>query len=230
MKVLLVDDDPVLVSLLERSFRARGDEAVSVDTGRAAIREAFAFRPDVVVLDIGLPDLEGWDVLARIRDMSNVAVVLVTAATGRKNIVRGLSSGADDYITKPFDRDELFARVDAAARRAASSDVLTATAVIDSGLLLDGQQLQGPAGAVQLSERELGLLRALQDSRPAPLSRAELVQQVWPSDAPVAAAAVDVAISRLRVKLRLALPDIDPIEAVRGSGYRLTIPIATTKS
>src|SRR4029450_750951 len=128
-------DDPDLALALRLLFTRAGHVVKEVPDGRAALREAYAERPDLVVLDVGLPEMDGWQVLERLRDLSDVPVLLLTAHGQEAEKVRGLRGGADDYLTKPFANNELLARVEALLRRSSSGQNSWASQIYDDGLV-----------------------------------------------------------------------------------------------
>ncbi|MGE5407994.1 MAG: response regulator transcription factor [Syntrophothermus sp.] len=216
--VLVVEDDPdirrLVVSLATRS----GMEGLEAADGRAAIRAFFEHRPDLVVLDIGLPEVDGWQVLERIRELSEAPVLVLTAAGSKPERVRGLEGGADDYVTKPFDPDELIARMRALLRRGRAE---APTEVLSDGVVtLDEQQrrVEVDGREVQLTPTEFRLLAALMRNRHQVMTLDQLLELVW-GNAAADPKQVRLYVSYLRRKLADA-GGIDPIETVRGFGYR----------
>lgn len=217
--VLVVEDDPDIRSLVVSLAGRAGMAGLEAADGRAGIRAFFEHRPDLVVLDIGLPELDGWEVLARIRELSEAPVLVLTAAGEKPQEVRGLEGGADDYVTKPFDPDVLIARIRALLRRRPVEpprlDVLS-----DGLISLDEGQRRVEVGdrEVQLTPTEFRLLAALMRNRNQVVTLDQLLETVWGN------AAADPKQVRLYVSyLRRKLGDvggIDPIETVRGFGYR----------
>ncbi len=215
----MVEDDPDIRSLVVALAGRSGISGLEAADGRSGIRAFFEHRPDLVVLDIGLPELDGWQVLERIRELSEAPVLVLTAAGGKRDTLRGLDGGADDYVTKPFDPDELMARIRALLRRRPvekpSLDVLT-----DGLISLDEGQRRVEIGdrEVQLTPTEFKLLATLMRNRDQVVTLDQLLELVWGN------AAADPKQVRLYVSyLRRKLGDvggIDPIETVRGFGYR----------
>jgi DNA-binding response OmpR family regulator len=187
--------------------------------GRTAIRTFFEQRPDLVVLDIGLPELDGWEVLTRIRELSETPVLVLTAAGGKPEKLRGLDGGADDYVTKPFDPDELIARIRALLRRRPAER--PSLEVLSDGLIsLDEGQRRVEVGdrEVQLTPTEFRLLATLMRNRNQVVTLDQLLETVW-GNAAADPKQVRLYVSYLRRKLG-AVGGIDPIETVRGFGYR----------
>ncbi|HET7067338.1 MAG TPA: response regulator transcription factor [Nocardioides sp.] len=177
MKVLLVDDDPTLRQTLGIGLRAAGHEVLVTADGRSAIQAAHEDAPDVVVLDLGLPDLSGLDVLQRLRASSTIPVVVLSARAESTEKVQALNLGADDYVTKPFGMDELLARIRAVARRA-GSDVPVIRAgdlVID----LPARRVARAGVVIRLTPTEWGLLDLLVRTPGRLVSQQDLLHQVW---------------------------------------------------
>ena len=218
--ILVIEDDAdirgLVVALVERAgMRAR--EAVD---GRAGVRAFFEERPDLVVLDVGLPELDGWEVLARIRDLSEKPVLMLTAEGEQVQKVRGLEGGADDYVTKPFGREELVARINALLRRSVRED---GEEVLEDGTVtLDGagRRVEVDGKEVVLTPTEFRLLAFLMRNRNQVVSQLQLLEEVW-GNADADPHQVRLYVSYLRRKLNEA--GVDPIETVRGFGYRYRI-------
>jgi two-component system KDP operon response regulator KdpE len=177
VKVLLVDDDPTLRQTLGIGLRAAGHEVLVTADGRSAIQAAHEDAPDVVVLDLGLPDLSGLDVLQRLRASSTIPVVVLSARAESTEKVQALNLGADDYVTKPFGMDELLARIRAVARRA-GSDVPVIRAgdlVID----LPARRVARAGVVIRLTPTEWGLLDLLVRTPGRLVSQQDLLHQVW---------------------------------------------------
>jgi two-component system KDP operon response regulator KdpE len=177
VKVLLVDDDATLRQTLGIGLRAAGHDVLIAGDGRTALQAAREDRPDIVVLDLGLPDLSGFDVLRRLRAWSTVPVVVLSARAESSEKVQALDLGADDYVTKPFGMEELLARVRAAARRA-GSDVPVLSAgdlVID----LPARRVTKSGAVVRLTPTEWGLLEMLVRAPGRLVSQQDLLHEVW---------------------------------------------------
>lgn len=224
-RVLLVEDDPDIGLALATLLKARGHETRHSPDGLAALREAYDFRPELVVLDIGLPGLDGWGVLARLRDLSDIPVLLLTAAGREEDKVRGLRSGADDYLTKPFSNAELTARVDALLRRAGDTSWTEADAVLP-GLRLSAARRTVTVGdrEVAVTPLEFRLLSVLLRHAGQVLTTAQLLDLVWEDTSGFGQERVKFAVLRLRRKLGWDDPAETPLRAVRGVGYLLDPP------
>jgi two-component system, OmpR family, KDP operon response regulator KdpE len=177
MKVLLVDDDATLRQTLGIGLRAAGHEVLVAGDGRTALQAAREDRPDIIVLDLGLPDLSGFDVLRRVRAWSTVPVVVLSARAESAEKVEALDLGADDYVTKPFGMEELLARVRAAARRAGSDVPVLTTGdlVID----LPARRVSRRGEVVRLTPTEWGLLEMLVRTPGRLVSQQDLLHEVW---------------------------------------------------
>lgn len=216
MKLLIVEDEERIASFLSKGLRAHGYDVTWVKNGQAALQVATRADISLVILDLGLPDLDGLEVLAGLREQGVTVPVLVLSARGKVgDRVRGLNLGADDYLAKPFAFEELLARVRASLRRHAA-DLPGALRVggIDIDLLrrkatVDGRQ-------VSLSDRELAVLKAFAAHPGRTLSRQELLSLAWGMDFDSRTNLVDVYVGYLRRKLGEGV-----IETVRKAGYRL---------
>jgi DNA-binding response OmpR family regulator len=220
--VLIVEDEPDIRVLLRALLHRAELEVVEAGAGREGLRLFHQTKPDVVILDIGLPDLDGWAVIERIRDMSDVPVLMLTARGLEAEKVRGLSSGADDYVTKPFGSAELVARIQALLRRARSAPEAAAPPVFDDGWLrvdLDARSVHVSGSAVELTPLEYRVLAALVEHAGKVLSPEQLLLLAWDDPLGIGAERVKFTVSRLRRKLG-GDADRSPIEAVRGFGYR----------
>ncbi|MFH2102190.1 MAG: response regulator transcription factor [Chloroflexota bacterium] len=218
-KILVVDDEPSILNLVTSYLKAEGYEVYTASDGPAAIKAARAFKPDLIILDIMLPGLDGLEVLSRLRRESDTYVILLTARTEETDKIVGLSVGADDYVTKPFSPRELTARVKAALRR------LQTGAGSGSGTgLMAFRQVTIDTGArrvtvnertVDLTAIEFDLLAALAEARGRVLSREQLLEKVWGYDYFGDTRVVDVHLGHVRRKL-----GVEVIATVRGVGYR----------
>jgi DNA-binding response OmpR family regulator len=220
-RVLVVEDEEdvraLIVTLLDRA----GFEVSEAGDGRHALHTFYEVEPDLVVLDVAMPDLDGWDVLQRIRDLANTPVLMLTAQADESARVRGLGAGADDYLTKPFGRQELVARVRALLRRSGSQPRV-AQLYGDDYLTIDFRARQVLVGdrPVQLTPLEFRLLAALVRHPGQVLSREQLLELAWSDPYAVSLDEVKLYVMYLRKKLAPADPRSTPIENIRGFGYR----------
>ena len=221
-RVLVVDDEPDIRKLVGELLRRAGHEVTEAENGRAGLRALHASPPDLVLLDVSMPGLDGWQTLERIRDLSDVPVLMLTARGDELERVRGLQSGADDYVVKPFGRQELLARVQALLRRSAARPAEQAETYADDALEIDfAQRSTTYAGrSVSLTPLEFKLLSAFVRHPRQVLSRDQLLELVWGDAYGVSGDQVKLYVGYLRRKLDPQNPDAVPIETVRGFGYR----------
>jgi DNA-binding response OmpR family regulator len=219
-KILVAEDDAVAAYLIRTVLGRAGMAVEIVPDGRRALRAFHGHRPDLVVLDVGLPEMDGWQVLARLREVSDVPVLMLTAHDLESEKVRGLREGADDYLTKPFGNGELLARVQALLRR--SRQGTDEVDIYDDGQVeidVDTRLVRVDGHLVTLTPIEFRLLLALVHSRGRVLSTSQLLEQAWNDPVGIGPDRVKFAILRLRRKLGWSA-SVSPIEAVRGFGYR----------
>ncbi len=216
-----MDDEDDIRGLLTELLARAGYEVDTAPDGRAALRALYGARPDLVVLDVSMPGLDGWQTLERIRDVTDVPVLMLTARGGELEKVRGLKHGADDYVTKPFGRQELLARIQALLRRSAGR-VESVETYADDVLSIDFAQRSVTVGdrAVSLTPLEFKLLSAFVRHPNQVLSREQLLELVWGDSLGVSVDQVKLYVGYLRRKLDGAVVGDPPIETVRGFGYR----------
>jgi two-component system KDP operon response regulator KdpE len=222
--VLIVEDDPNIVDLIRANLAVRGYATVVSTDGSRTLRLLEAERPDIVLLDLMLPDLDGIELCRQIRERSSVGVIVVSARRGERDKVAALLAGADDYLTKPFGIEELLARITATLRRTrpAPSPADTLPVVELNGLMvdLDRQQVTRDGVAVHLTPTEFALLSALVTERGRLLSHAHLLRLVWGPGYETETEYLRVYVRRLRAKLEV---DGQPALIVTQprAGYRL---------
>lgn len=219
-RILVVEDEPDIARALTALLTRGGHEGMHAADGPAALRAAHELRPQLIVLDIGLPGMDGWEVLSRLRDLTDIPVLLLTAAGRDEDKVRGLRAGADDYLTKPFSNSELVARVDALLRRAGDTEwddeVLSYAGVVASPV---SHTVSVDGTDVPVTAQEFRLLTTFLRNRGQVLSTDQLLERVWGDTSGLGGERVKFAVLRLRKKLGWA--DGSPLVAVRGIGYRL---------
>ena len=221
-EVLVIEDDAAVRHLIATVF----DATASMWLWRAPVGPAFSTltstSPGVVVLDVGLPDLDGWQVLQRIRQDSAVPVLMLTGHADEPDKVRGLRGGADDYLTKPFGIDEFTARVEALLRRGHRRPAPTADVFVDGDLHVDfdRREVKSAGEEVALTPIEFKLLAVLVHRAGQVISADELLRLAWDDGSGVASDRVKFSVHRLRRKLGWESLESSPIEAVRGVGYR----------
>jgi len=219
-KILVIDDEPAILTLISAYLKPEGYEVFTAADGIAGLKSARAFKPDLIILDLMLPGMDGIELLSRLRRESDVYVIMLTARTDETDKIVGLSVGADDYVTKPFSPRELVARVKAALRR-----LKTGSASGAERSVLSFKHVQIDVAAhivrvedvpVELTSIEFDLLRALAQNHGRVLSREQLLEKIWGSDYFGEMRVVDVHLGHVRQKLgNEAL-----IATVRGVGYR----------
>ena len=223
--LLVVEDDADISMVIQAALQRSGHSVVRVPDGRGAIRSVFEARPDLVILDIGLPDLDGFDVLERVRDASDVPILVLTARGREADKVRALDAGADDYLTKPFGTAELASRVQALLRRARPRD--PETAFLEDGFVafdFANRAVTVLGEPVQLTPTEYRLLRTFAANPDQVLSAETLLEEAWRDPSATAPTRVKHAIRRLRAKLADVGASPETIEVVRGFGYRYRAP------
>ena len=217
-RVLVVDDEENITFLLESALRHFGFDVRVADTGRGALREVDEFAPDVVLLDVMLPDLDGFEILRRLRlDGSRVPVLFLTARDTVDDKVRGLTLGGDDYVTKPFSLEEVVARIQVILRREGVNTDSAKLALADLEMDDDAHLVRRAGQTIDLSPTEYKLLRFLLVNAGRVLSRNQILDHVWEYDFDGHATVVETYISYLRKKIDKLGPPL--IHTVRGVGY-----------
>src|SRR5881397_2080889 len=231
-RVLVVDDEPDITALVAYHLAKEGYRVTTAANGTEALRSAREERPDLVVLDLMLPGLSGYDILAELRrreETRDVGVILLTARKEEPDRIKGLSLGADDYLAKPFSPKELVLRVGAVLRRLAAPAVAAGGRIAAGAIVLDktAHRVTVDGAEVELTATEFRLLRTLLEREGRVQSRAQLLETVWQAQPDIQTRTVDMHVQRLRHKLGKAG---ECIETVRGAGYRLrTAPATTTR-
>ena len=223
LRVLVVDDEPAVSNIIAYNLEKAHYQVLRAENGRQALDLARQAEPDLILLDLMLPEVDGLDVCREIRRSSRVPIIMITARGEEVDRVVGLELGADDYVCKPFSMRELLARVKAVLRRAQPGETSGTGAISGPrGLRLDLERRQALVGAAPLaiSRLEFDLLAALLGHIDRVLTREQLLEQVWGYDFAGDTRAVDSAVKRLRAALRRLDPQADRIEAVRGLGYK----------
>jgi two-component system alkaline phosphatase synthesis response regulator PhoP len=219
-KILVVDDEPSVIKLISAYLKPEGYEVYTATDGNAGLKAARAFKPDVVILDIMLPGIDGIELLSRLRRESQVYVIMLTARTEETDKIVGLSVGADDYVTKPFSPRELVARIKAALRRlkAQADSSLVGGVLLFTHIKIDSgaRTVHVDESPIELTAIEFDLLKALAENRGRVLTREQLLEKVWGGEYFGEMRVVDVHLGHVRQKLgRESL-----ITTVRGVGYR----------
>jgi two-component system OmpR family response regulator len=217
-RILVVDDEENISYIVATAVRLEGYEVRTVDTGRSALAQVGEFRPDLIVLDVMLPDLDGFEVCRRLQDAGEtVPVIFLTARDATEDRLRGLTIGADDYLTKPFSIEELIARIRIVLRRVDLHREAELT-VGDLVLNEDTHVVTRGGVIVDLSPTEFNLLRYLLENHGRVMSRNQILDHVWDYDFDGESTVVETFISSLRRKLNAHGPPL--IHTVRGVGYR----------
>jgi two-component system response regulator MprA len=218
-RVLVVEDDAEIADVLRRTLRQEGHEVRSAGDGVSALQVAEDFVPDLVILDLGLPKLDGVEVCRRLRDSSDVSILILTARTQTDDRVVGLDSGADDYLVKPFERKELLARMRALMRRRPPRGTAS-LAVADLRLNPDTREVYRGERPLELTNREFELLEYLMRNERIVVSRQRLLDEVWGYDPFSTTNTIEVFVSNLRRKLESG-GEPRLLHTIRGAGYVL---------
>jgi two-component system OmpR family response regulator len=223
-RLLVVEDDPTILELLSGSLRFAGFDVLTAASGQDALRAAAASRPDLILLDVMLPDGDGFDVVRAIRSGGpRVPVIFLTARTQVHERVAGLTLGGDDYITKPFSLDEVLARIRAVLRRSGGPGAESSRLVVaDLELDEDAHEVRRHGSPVALTPTEFKLLRYLMVNAGQVLSKAQILDHVWDYSFSGDGGVVEPCISYLRRKADQGEPRL--IHTIRGVGYMLRVP------
>ncbi len=219
-KILVVDDDPAIAEMLTIVLQGEGFRTVVVGDGVEAVKAAEEHNPDLILLDVMLPGMNGIDVCKAIRETSTVPIVMLTARTDTVDVVLGLESGADDYVHKPFKPKELVARVRARLRRTPEEAPAETIEVADLKIDVPGHQVIRDGQEIALTPIEFDLLVTLASRPRQVFSREELLEQVWGYRKSSDTRLVNVHIQRLRSKVEKDPDDPKIIQTVRGIGYK----------
>ncbi len=224
-KILIVDDEPPIIDVLSYNLKHAGYEVVIARDGEQAVAAARRDKPDLIILDLMLPKLDGLEVHRIVRRESEVPVIMLTARDAEIDRVVGLELGADDYVVKPFSVRELIARVKNVLRRTVPRPITDSPDRLEVGdLSIDVPRHEARLGPtmLELTALEFAMLHTLAHHAGQVLSREQLLEQVWGYDYHDDLRVVDAVIKRLRAKLREAAPDTEWIVTVRSVGYKLT--------
>jgi len=224
VRVLVVDDEPNIVDVISMALRFEGFDVASAGTGADAIASVAAKRPQLLVLDVMLPDIDGFEVARRLASArEEVPIIFLTARDSTEDVVRGLSIGGDDYVTKPFSLEELIARIRTILRRTGlRRDDSSKLAFADLELDEDTHEVTRSERPIDLTATEFRLLRYLMLNPRRVLTRAQLLDHVWNYDFGGDARVLETYISYLRKKVDVETPSL--IHTVRGVGYALRLP------
>jgi len=224
MHILVVEDERQLARHITSALTRHGHEASACYDGADGLQAALSHPPDLIVLDLGLPGLDGLSVLARLREVNSPARVLILTARGEvEHRIKGLKAGADDYLAKPFSMDELVARVEALGRRAAAPTAVDLLEVADLVMDVHHRRVSRAGRPVALSPREFDVLQVLMQEPGRVFSRTELCERVWQRDHEYDTRTVEIFITRLRKKVDSSFP-APLIQTLRAVGYTIRPP------
>jgi len=227
-RLLIIEDDPIIVDVLKLRLETSGFECISAESGEAGLKSFYSYQPDLVLVDVGLPGIDGFEVIDRLRDLSDVPVIFITARGTESDKVRGLRAGGDDYIVKPFGGDELIARIEAQLRRSAGCSNCDPTSKYEDGEIqidLDAHEVSVRGAIVNLTAYEYRMLTVLLRHPKQVLSQEQILDLVWGSDAMEAAlSSVRLYIGYLRSKIERNPKIPRLIKTVRGFGYKYDPP------
>lgn len=221
-KVLVIDDEPTTVDLIAMLLDRRGFEVIKAYRAEDGLRQAYKHQPDIILLDIMMPDMDGWEVCRRLREMSDVPIIFLTARGDTKDVVQGLEMGADDYIIKPYDNDELIARIKAHLRRAPRQD-MSEELVFDNGnfrINFMNREVYVRNEIKHLTPKEFNLLGVLVRNAGRVVTRNDLVTQAWGEEYSDAIDSLKLYVHYLRQKVEEDPSQPDYILTSRGVGYR----------
>jgi len=224
--VLVVDDEPQIVRALRINLAARGYRVITAHDGTAALRAVAETKPDVVVLDLGLPDMDGNEVIAGLRGWTTVPIIVLSARGDSSDKVKALDAGADDYVTKPFGMDELLARLRAAVRRSAVSASDGVEAVIDTASFsidLVAKKVRRDGKEVHLTKTEWGVLELLARNRGRLVAQKQLLNEVWGPSYETESHYLRVYLAQLRRKLEPEPSRPRHLLTEPGMGYRFEV-------
>ena len=223
-RILVVDDEPNIVDVVSMALRYQGFEVASAASGREALTQVAQFRPHLMILDIGLPDMEGFEVAERLgAQRADVPIVFLTARDATLDKVRGLSAGGDDYVTKPFSLEELVARIRAILRRTGAAEPESRRLIFeDVEMDEDTREVTRAGSPIDLTATEYRLLRYFLLHPRIVLSRGQLLDNVWEYDFGGDGRVLETYVSYLRKKLDAHGPQL--LHTVRGVGYALRAP------
>lgn len=221
-KILVIDDDDSTVQLISLLLERRGYEVIKALRAEDGLRKAYRTHPDLVLLDIMMPDMDGWEVCHRLRELSDVPIVFLSARTDMRDVVRGLEMGADDYIIKPYDNDELIARIRAHLRRS-PSPVVSEELVFNGGefrVNFLNREVRVRNKQIHLTPKEFSLLGVLVRNAGRVITRADLVKEAWGPQYGDAVDSLKLYIHYLRQKIETDPGRPEYILTSRGVGYR----------
>ncbi|HEY9750452.1 MAG TPA: response regulator transcription factor [Allocoleopsis sp.] len=227
-KILVVDDDPAVRNLIHRFLGKQNYQMESAEDGKTALTLFEQFDPDLVILDVNLPDANGYNLCQEMQSRTKVLVLMLTSRTDEADKIRGFTQGADDYITKPFSLGELGVRVEALLRRIRERTPAEQQCLVFDKLMIDPvrREVTLNADIVPLTALEFDLLHFLASHPGRVWRRAELIQEVWDYEYVGDQRVVDVHIGQIRKKIEVDTSQPNLIQTVRGVGYKFEAPLA----
>ena len=221
-KILIIDDEEPTVELIDLLLTRRGFETIRAYRAEEGLRKSYRHQPDLVLLDIMMPDMDGWDVCKRLREMSDVPIIFLTARSDVKDVVQGLEMGADDYIVKPYDNEELVARIKAHLRRSPRPNMSEELQFNDGEFRLNfmNREVWVRNELKHLTPKEFNLLAVLVRNAGRVVTRKELVTQAWGEEYSDAIDSLKLYIHYLRQKMEINPQQPEYIITSRGVGYR----------
>lgn len=226
LQILIVDDDWKMRNLLRIYFSKEGFDTVEAADGNEALLKIKNYSFNLIILDVMMPEMDGWQVCRSIREVKSVPILMLTALGETKEKVQGLELGADDYLTKPFDPDELVARVHALIRRSTvTAGQLDKNKLIFPELIIDrdGRQVMLQDRPLELTQKEFDLFDTLAMNNGRVLSREQLIEKIWGFDFEGDARVVDIHVKNIREKLKKAGLHYSPIQTAWGIGYKFNL-------
>ena len=229
-KILIIDDNPDLLRVVQLCLSRENYEVFTAQNGKEGLQRTYSTQPDLVILDVMMPGMDGWDVLSRLREMSDIPVIMLTAKGREADIVRGLSLGADDYMTKPFGAAELIARVQALLRRNRMPAAQRVTRYQDNGLFIDLErhEVRVKGTPVDLTPTEFRLLSVLVQNAGKVVPHHTLLTKVWGEEYANEVHYLKLYIRYLRQKLEDSASNPQYILTEWGVGYRFREPTAVS--
>jgi len=221
-KILIIDDEEMTVQLISILLERRGYEVIKAYRAEDGLRKAYRSHPDLILLDIMMPDMDGWEVCRRLRELSDVPIIFLTAKDDVRDVVKGLEMGADDYIIKPYDNNELIARIKAHLRRAPKPSV-SEELVFDAGnfrINFISREVRVRGNPIHLTPKEFNLLGVLARNAGRVITRTELVKEAWGPEYGDAIDSLKLYIHYLRQKVEPDPEHPTYILTSRGVGYR----------
>ena len=221
-KILVIDDEETTVQLISILLERRGYEVIKAYRAEDGLRKAYRSQPDLVLLDIMMPDMDGWEVCRRLRDLSDVPIIFLTARSEIRDVVKGLELGADDYVVKPYDNDELVARIRAHLRRAPTPSISEELSFDNGNFRINflNREVRVKNNTIHLTPKEFNLLGVLVRNNGRVITRSDLVKEAWGPEYSDAIDSLKLYIHYLRQKVEDDPQHPNYILTSRGVGYR----------